>query len=242
MRTAECPPLTLEATTLLRGRGRTHNFHSPVTSNEPRADPAHAPRPIVPVWSVLFPSAAALVTDAGGIFSHAPIAREYGVAAVAASGNATERSAKATLSRSTASGAWWRFSGDLHEECQHRSKLGRTQLVAVWGMTEVAICMSTLPSDTDQLAASSDGCANHFVEVRIGDESNQEMPAGMEGRLVVRTPAQHVAYFQRPDLYADSFRDGGSKPGTWREWAWMAASGSQGGPRTSSSAEARTSR
>ncbi len=74
MRTAGSPPLSLEATTLLRARGRTNNFHRPVTSNEPRADPAHAPRPIVPVWSVLFPSAAALVTDAGGIFSHAPIA------------------------------------------------------------------------------------------------------------------------------------------------------------------------
>jgi pyruvate,water dikinase len=43
-----------------------------------------------PVWSVVFPSMGALVTDTGGILSHpAIIAREYGVPAVVATGNAT---------------------------------------------------------------------------------------------------------------------------------------------------------
>ena len=43
-----------------------------------------------PVWSVVFPSIGALVTDAGGALSHpAIIAREYGVPAVVATGNAT---------------------------------------------------------------------------------------------------------------------------------------------------------
>ncbi|HZD51738.1 MAG TPA: PEP-utilizing enzyme [Woeseiaceae bacterium] len=43
-----------------------------------------------PVWSVLFPRIGALVTDTGGILSHpAIIAREYGVPAVVATGNAT---------------------------------------------------------------------------------------------------------------------------------------------------------
>ncbi len=44
-----------------------------------------------PVWSVLFPSIGALVTDTGGMLSHpAIIAREYRVPAVVATGNATE--------------------------------------------------------------------------------------------------------------------------------------------------------
>lgn len=44
-----------------------------------------------PVWSVLFPSIGALVTDTGGILSHpAIIAREYAIPAVVATGNATE--------------------------------------------------------------------------------------------------------------------------------------------------------
>lgn len=43
-----------------------------------------------PVWSVIFPSMGALVTDTGGILSHpAIIAREYQVPAVVATGNAT---------------------------------------------------------------------------------------------------------------------------------------------------------
>ena len=43
-----------------------------------------------PVWSVLFPSIGALVTDTGGILSHpAIIAREYRVPGVVATGNAT---------------------------------------------------------------------------------------------------------------------------------------------------------
>jgi phosphohistidine swiveling domain-containing protein len=44
-----------------------------------------------PVWSVIFPSVGALVTDAGGILAHAAlIAREYRVPAVLATGNGTE--------------------------------------------------------------------------------------------------------------------------------------------------------
>jgi len=44
-----------------------------------------------PVWSILFASVSALVTDTGGILSHpAIIAREYGIPAVVATGNATQ--------------------------------------------------------------------------------------------------------------------------------------------------------
>jgi phosphoenolpyruvate-protein kinase (PTS system EI component) len=44
-----------------------------------------------PVWSVLFPNVGALVTETGGALSHpAIIAREFGIPAVVATGNATE--------------------------------------------------------------------------------------------------------------------------------------------------------
>ncbi|MEV7417376.1 PEP/pyruvate-binding domain-containing protein [Streptomyces sp. NPDC089919] len=44
-----------------------------------------------PVWSVVFPSIGALVTDTGGALSHAAIiAREYGIPAALATGNGTE--------------------------------------------------------------------------------------------------------------------------------------------------------
>jgi len=45
-----------------------------------------------PPWSVLFLHAGAVVTDAGGVLSHtAVIAREYGIPAVLATGDATRR-------------------------------------------------------------------------------------------------------------------------------------------------------
>lgn len=45
-----------------------------------------------PVWSVLFPSIGALVTDVGGMLSHpAIIAREYRIPAVVATGEGTSR-------------------------------------------------------------------------------------------------------------------------------------------------------
>jgi pyruvate,water dikinase len=44
-----------------------------------------------PAWSPVFPSIGALVTDTGGILSHAAIiAREFAIPAVVATGNATE--------------------------------------------------------------------------------------------------------------------------------------------------------
>ena len=44
-----------------------------------------------PVWSILFAKVGALVTDSGGVLSHpAIIAREYGIPAVVATGNATD--------------------------------------------------------------------------------------------------------------------------------------------------------
>ncbi len=44
-----------------------------------------------PTWSVLFPSVGALVTDSGGLLSHpAIIAREFGIPAVLATGDATD--------------------------------------------------------------------------------------------------------------------------------------------------------
>ena len=50
-----------------------------------------APAPS-PAWSVLFLNAGAVVTDGGGVLSHtAVIAREYGIPAVLATGEATRR-------------------------------------------------------------------------------------------------------------------------------------------------------
>jgi len=89
-----------------------------------------------------------------------------------------------------------------------REKLG-TQLVAAWGMTEIGIATTTRPSDVDGTKAmTSDGVGADWVELRIADRAGHPLPAGAEGRLVVRTPTQHRAYVGRHDLYQASFHDG----------------------------------
>ena len=45
-----------------------------------------------PAWSIVFPSLSAVVTNSGGILSHpAIVAREFGIPAVVATGDATAR-------------------------------------------------------------------------------------------------------------------------------------------------------
>lgn len=45
-----------------------------------------------PAWSIVFPSLCAVVTDSGGLLFHqAIVAREFGIPAVVATGDATTR-------------------------------------------------------------------------------------------------------------------------------------------------------
>lgn len=87
-----------QASTVLRGIAAspgTYSGHVRVIMNESEFGKLRPGDVMVcpttsPVWSVLFPSVGALVTDTGGILSHpAIIAREYRVPAVVATGNAT---------------------------------------------------------------------------------------------------------------------------------------------------------
>jgi cyclohexanecarboxylate-CoA ligase len=88
-----------------------------------------------------------------------------------------------------------------------RARLG-TQLVAVWGMTEIGVCTITRPEDSDETVCASDGQPNDWVELRIVDGDGADLSLGDEGRLLARTPSQHLTYHARDDLYAASFPDG----------------------------------
>ena len=88
-----------------------------------------------------------------------------------------------------------------------RARLG-TQLVAVWGMTEVGVCTITRQEDSDETVCASDGTPAPWVELRIVDADGQDVSAGGDGRLLVRTPSQHLTYHARPDLYRAGFPEG----------------------------------
>jgi cyclohexanecarboxylate-CoA ligase len=88
-----------------------------------------------------------------------------------------------------------------------RARLG-TQLVAVWGMTEIGVCTITAPSDSDETVCSSDGRPVEWVELRVVDGDGRDVAPGGEGRLLARTPSQHLTYLGRWDLYSAAFPDG----------------------------------
>jgi cyclohexanecarboxylate-CoA ligase len=88
-----------------------------------------------------------------------------------------------------------------------RARLG-TQLVAVWGMTEIGVCTITAPSDSDETVCSSDGRPVEWAELRIVDGDGHDVAPGEAGRLLARTPSQHLTYLGRPDLFAAAFPDG----------------------------------
>jgi cyclohexanecarboxylate-CoA ligase len=87
-------------------------------------------------------------------------------------------------------------------------KLG-TQLVAVWGGTELGCATTTLPTDSMERVCSSDGAPNKGVDLRVLDDHGKPVPVGTPGRLLIRSPSQHLGYFERPDLDDAAFdRDG----------------------------------
>lgn len=89
-----------------------------------------------------------------------------------------------------------------------RAKLG-TQLVAVWGMTEIGVCTTTRPTDTDEKVCDSDGVPSEWVELKVAPGGPGVSPDETDGLLLVRTPSQHLTYYGRHDLYEASFDEDG---------------------------------
>jgi cyclohexanecarboxylate-CoA ligase len=81
-----------------------------------------------------------------------------------------------------------------------RDVLG-AELMAVWGMTECGAATITHRGDPVEVVSNSDGVPVPWMEVRVVDEHDVELPHGEIGRLLVRGAAQSVGYFRRRDLY-----------------------------------------
>jgi fatty-acyl-CoA synthase len=79
-----------------------------------------------------------------------------------------------------------------------------------FGMTEFGPCAFSLPAADAERKAGSIGRPNAFVEARVVDpETNQPVPAGTVGELVLRGPAATTGYFRDPDATAAAFDDDG---------------------------------
>jgi phosphohistidine swiveling domain-containing protein len=94
------PPPTTDDHTVIRGNcgspgratGPARVVHSLAGAGKLQPHDVLVVKTTAPPWTPLFATAAALVSDTGGILSHcAVVAREYGIPAVVGTGNATER-------------------------------------------------------------------------------------------------------------------------------------------------------
>ena len=75
-----------------------------------------------------------------------------------------------------------------------------------YGMSEIGISNNNPPSGTNKLG--SVGTLNPGYHASIRDESGAELLAGAEGRLWIKSPANTIGYWNRPDATAETIKDG----------------------------------
>lgn len=84
-------------------------------------------------------------------------------------------------------------------------------LLERYGMTEIGMAISN-PYRGIRVPGSV-GRPLPGVEVRLTDESGQDVPAGMPGEIEVRGPNVFLEYWRKPDATREAFRDGWFRTG-----------------------------
>ncbi len=90
-----------------------------------------------------------------------------------------------------------------------RERLG-CAISAGWGMTENGLVSCNGLQDAEEKVFATDGLPLPGMELRVADGDGKDAPAGTEGELLVRGPAQFVGYFKRPQFTAE-----GHTPDGW---------------------------
>ncbi len=76
----------------------------------------------------------------------------------------------------------------------------RCAISAGWGMTENGLATCNGLDDPEDKVVGTDGLPLPGMMLRVVDEAEHDVPAGTEGDLLVRGPAQFVGYFKRPEF------------------------------------------
>lgn len=77
-----------------------------------------------------------------------------------------------------------------------------------YGMTEVGPNLTSLHQDDAVRKKGSIGRPNFYVEVRIVDEQNRDVPVNQPGELLLRGPMVTPGYWRNPKATAKAIRDG----------------------------------
>ncbi len=88
------------------------------------------------------------------------------------------------------------------------------RLVQIYGQSEAPVTMTVLPLEDHDPSSpyperlASAGRPWTTVEMKIFDDSGQEVPADTVGEVVLRAPQLMSGYWKRPDLTAETIRNG----------------------------------
>jgi fatty-acyl-CoA synthase len=106
--------------------------------------------------------------------------------------------------------AWFSGAAVLPTELRRRIRetFPGVRLFDCFGQTESNALVSILrPSDAERKVASV-GRALPFVEIRVVDAEDQDVPVGEVGEAVYRGPAIMKEYYNNPEATAEAFRKG----------------------------------
>lgn len=71
-----------------------------------------------------------------------------------------------------------------------------------YSSTEVGIATASLPSDPPEILTTTVGKATPGVELRVVDDANQPVAAGVPGKVTIRSPATMRGYWRDPEATA----------------------------------------
>ena len=77
-----------------------------------------------------------------------------------------------------------------------------------WGMTETSAGGTNIGDDDLEVRPSSCGRAAPISEMKIVDDSGNEVPTGVDGELLYRSPMNIRCYWNRPEATAETIVDG----------------------------------
>jgi acyl-CoA synthetase (AMP-forming)/AMP-acid ligase II len=77
-------------------------------------------------------------------------------------------------------------------------------VIDLYGMLETGLTSATDPNEPYQEWVGTVGRPYSFMQVRILDSDDQEVPAGVEGEIVKRGPTISVGYYRNPDKNKES--------------------------------------
>ena len=78
----------------------------------------------------------------------------------------------------------------------------------IFGITECGPCISCLSAEDSMIKTACVGLPLPFVQVRLVDESDQQVPVGQVGEILVKGPTVMQGYYRNPERTAKAIKNG----------------------------------